>query len=151
MQRGANMTTETLFKSFTNFINRSYGFTEKIKKELKPETVTPLQNEILLCLYANCSKSVSGISDSLNLNLPNTSRELKKLTALDLIKKTSDPVDKRKFNIVLSNKGASLMNHSFSIMEKDFNEQFGDYTELEILELKKAISLIEEKLFNKLL
>lgn len=148
---GDNMSTQSLFQSFTNFINTMYGFTEDIKKDLKPSTVTPLQNEILLCLYANHTKCVSGISDSLNLNLPNTSRELKKLTELDLIEKGDDPNDKRKSIIILSQKGKNLMNTSFSAVEEEFNEKFSSLPKEEIKELEDAIRLIEEKLLIKLL
>lgn len=145
------MTNDTLFQSFTTFINTLYGFTEKIKKDLKPNAVTPVQNEILLCLYANHTKSVSEISDSLNLNLPNTSRELKKLTDLELIAKKADSDDKRKSNIMLSTKGNTLMTSSFSAIEQDFNSKINDYSEEEILELINAIKLINEKLISKII
>ncbi len=144
------MSKTTLFKNFTTFVNLIYGFTENIKKDLKSDLVTPQQNEILLCLNANHEISVSEVSGILDLNLPNTSRELKKLTELELIKKKPDPKDKRKSIIMLSDKGRMMMAELFSVVEKDFDNTFAKLSEDEALELEKAFQLIEDKLINKM-
>jgi len=144
------MSKTTLFKNFTTFVNEVYGFTENIKKDLKSDLVTPQQNEILLCLNANHEISVSEVSGILDLNLPNTSRELRKLTELELIVKKPDPNDKRKSIIMLSEKGRRMMADMFSVVEKDFDNTFAELTEEEAVELEKAFQLIEDKLISKM-
>ncbi|MEH7117315.1 winged helix DNA-binding protein [Neobacillus vireti] len=62
----------------------------------------------------------SEINDCLNMSMPNTSRELRKLMEKGLIEKITDTEDRRKQHIQLTNKGKNMMNEAFTSIESRF-------------------------------
>jgi DNA-binding MarR family transcriptional regulator len=69
-----------------DFIQLMFGYFSGSSKTLfelyvnaKPESITPIQYNIMEYLYFNNHKNLSEISDCMYLSMPNASREVKKL------------------------------------------------------------------------
>ncbi|MDA3791886.1 MAG: MarR family winged helix-turn-helix transcriptional regulator, partial [Desulfobacula sp.] len=95
------------------------------------------------------SKAVttSQVADCLNISLPNASRELKKLSRLELIVKETDEKDRRKTTISLSEKGQNLMLLTFERIQKNFWEQAGQLPEDEMQLIISSMNVLEKKVF----
>ena len=83
----------------------------------------------------------------MNINLPNSSREVKKLTQLGYINKSSSIEDKRKTELSLTTEGRTKVEEFLEKMKDDFFAQYGDWTEERIERCIKSINVLEEELF----
>jgi len=81
------------------------------------------------------------------MSMPNTSRELKKLSEKNLIKKNHDSEDRRKQFIHLTNEGKALMGESFTKIEERFQERIKHASEEDLAEIERAIDTLHAKLF----
>ena len=82
----------------------------------------------------------------MNINLPNSSREVKKLTQLGYIQKSSSIEDKRKTELSLTTEGRTKVEEFLEKMKDDFFAQYGDWTEERIERCIKSIDVLEEEL-----
>lgn len=83
----------------------------------------------------------------MNINLPNSSREVKKLTQLGYINKSSSIEDKRKTELSLTTEGRTKVEEFLEKMKDDFFAQYGDWTGERIERCIKSINVLEEELF----
>ena len=83
----------------------------------------------------------------MNINLPNSSREVKKLTQLGYIQKSSSIEDKRKTELSLTTEGRTKVEEFLEKMKDDFFAQGGGWTEERIERCIKSIDVLEEELF----
>ncbi|MNY75609.1 transcriptional regulator SlyA [compost metagenome] len=81
------------------------------------------------------------------MSMPNTSRELKKLTDKQLCEKVADTEDRRKQFIRLSVKGQTVMNEVFAQIETRFNERIQGISEKELKEIEQALDVLHSKVF----
>ncbi|NQX67766.1 MarR family transcriptional regulator [Paenibacillus alba] len=116
-------------------------------KDVKPDTITPVQYGILEYLAVSQPVTLSQISDCQHMSMPNTSRELKKLTEKKLCEKTIDPNDQRKHYIRLSPEGQAMMNNAFQIVEARFLERVQAATEEEREAIERALDVLHSKVF----
>lgn len=142
------MDKNKFFQSVIGFIANMRASTHFLIKDAQSDKVTPQQNAILEHLFFSNGVTTSQVADCLNISLPNTSRELKKLTQLDLIVKKSDPKDRRKATIILSEPGRKLMLQTFERIQKIFWEQTGELSEDEMRSIVSAMGLLEKKMFS---
>lgn len=141
------MDKKKLFQEVMGLVGNMHASTHAMIKEARSHEVTPLQHSILEYIYFSQFVSTSQIADCLNISLPNTSRELKKLFQKNLLQKESCRDDKRKFTISLSPEGLVMMSEAFGKIEKNFWEQVGSFTVDEMTELQSSIKLLNEKIF----
>ncbi|MNG26886.1 hypothetical protein D3C84_1119320 [compost metagenome] len=92
--------------------------------------------------------TLSEISDCKHISMPNTSRELKKLTDKGLCEKAEAEDDKRKQYIRLSSKGQTFMNTAFAHMEREFLGRIGAASGEELEQITKAMVLLRTKVFD---
>ncbi|MEC0226692.1 MarR family winged helix-turn-helix transcriptional regulator [Paenibacillus alba] len=116
-------------------------------KDVKPDTITPVQYGILEYLAVSQPVTLSQISDCQHMSMPNTSREMKKLTEKKLCEKTIDPNDQRKHYIRLSPEGQAMMNNAFQIVEARFLERVQAATEEEREAIERALDVLHSKVF----
>ena len=83
----------------------------------------------------------------MNINLPNSSREVKKLTQLGYINKSSSIEDKRKTELSLTTEGRTKVEEFLEKMKDDFFAQYGNWTGERIERCIKSINVLEEELF----
>ncbi|WP_349654930.1 SMC-Scp complex subunit ScpB [Neobacillus sp. 114] len=88
--------------SFTTSVHR---VTHELIQNAKSDSITQVQYNILEYITVNQPVTLSDISDCQHISMPNTSREVKKLSEKNLIEKISDTLDRRKQYIRLSKDG----------------------------------------------
>lgn len=143
------MTKDDLFKRTASFISKVYNFETSLSGQGGDEDVTSLQFDLLQILYYSGPKNLSGLSRCMNINLPNSSREVKKLTHLGLIQKSSSSEDKRKTELSLTAEGAQKVEAFMDKMKENFFKQDREWDQKRIEKCIAAISILEEELFKQ--
>jgi DNA-binding MarR family transcriptional regulator len=138
-----------LFQQFVRFTASVHQVTNDMTKEIKIENITTVQYKILEFITVSQPVTLSEISECLHLSLPNSSRELKKLIQSHLCEKIIDPDDRRKFDILLTEKGTALMNEVFQQLELKFQERINHLTESELEEMEEAIQILQTKFLDR--
>ncbi|KWX69408.1 MarR family transcriptional regulator [Paenibacillus riograndensis] len=136
-----------LFQKFVAFTTAVHQITSDISKDIKSEALTPLQYKILEYIAVSQPVTLSEISDCMHMSMPNTSRELKKLSEKQLCDKITDPADRRKQEITLSPAGEAMMNEAFQHIAIRFTERISDLTGEQRKEIERALDLLQEKVF----
>ncbi len=141
------MDNNLFFQAIIGFIGAVHANTHSLMKDARSDKITPQQHSILEYVYFSSAVTTSQIADCLNISLPNASRELKKLSTLDLITKVIDEEDRRKTAISLSEKGKKLMQCTFEKIQKKFWENAGRFSESEMQLILSSMNVLEKKVF----
>lgn len=143
------MDLESFFQKFVTFTTSVHEVTYELTKDIKPEDITPVQYSILEYIAVSQPVTLSQISECKNISMPNTSRELKKLTEKNLCEKLDVAEDRRKHLIILSDTGQAMMNEAFQrIGERFLNRIKGESPE-ELEEINQALDVLQSKVFNR--
>ncbi|ALC87190.1 MULTISPECIES: MarR family winged helix-turn-helix transcriptional regulator [Bacillaceae] len=141
------MNKNNLFHKFVAFTTSVHRVTHELTKNAKLDTITPVQYNILEYVYVSQPVTPSEISDCQYMSMPNTSRELKKLSEKNLIDKFGDIEDRRKQYIRLSKEGETMMNSAFQLIESDFLKRIKDASKEDLEEIEKALDILHKKVF----
>ncbi|MCM2674132.1 MarR family winged helix-turn-helix transcriptional regulator [Alkalicoccobacillus plakortidis] len=139
--------SSTLFNRFIAFTASVHEVKHEITKNVRSRSLTSVQYGIMEYVFVSQPVNPSEISDCQHISLPNTSRELKKLHAMNLIEKVMDKQDGRKHTIVLSVEGKRMMSEIFSEIELLFNKKIEHASAQDLEEIKKALDVLEKKVF----
>ena len=142
------MDKNVLFQKFVAFTAAVHQTTNEMTKNVKSETITPLHYKILEYIAVSQPVTLSEISECMHMSMPNTSRELRKLSEKQLLEKVADVEDRRQHFIRLSTKGEAMMNESFQRIESRFIERMEHVSEEELKEIERALDLLHSKVFN---
>jgi DNA-binding MarR family transcriptional regulator len=141
------MNRNQFFQAVRSFIGNVHASTHALTKDARPNEITPQQYSILEYVIFSKAVTTSQVADCLNISLPNASRELKKLSRLELIVKETDEKDRRKTTISLSEQGQNLMLHTFERIQKNFWEQAGQLSENEMQLIISSMNVLGKKVF----
>ena len=141
------MNKNLFFQTIISFIGNVHANTHSLMKDARSNEITPQQHSILEYVFFSKAVTTSQVADCLNISLPNASRELKKLSKLELIAKETDKKDRRKTTISLSEQGQNLMLHTFERIQKNFWEQAGQLSENEMQLIISSMNVLGEKVF----
>ncbi|WP_322907059.1 MarR family transcriptional regulator [Paenibacillus campi] len=141
------MQHSALFQQLIPFITSVHQTTTAMTSDIQHDTITPVQYKILEYLAVSPPQTPSSISVCMNMSLPNTSRELRKLSEKGLCAKTSDPSDGRKQMIYLTAAGKQLMDDIFSQIEVRFHERIQHLTAEEVEQVEQALQLLQKQVF----
>ncbi|GAB6991066.1 MarR family winged helix-turn-helix transcriptional regulator [Paenibacillus pini] len=141
------MDKNVMFHKFVTFTAAVHQITNEMTKEVKLEGITPVQYKILEYIAVSQPITLSEISDCMHMSMPNTSRELRKLSEKKLCEKMTDEDDRRKQSIRLSEEGQAMMNEVFKHMESQFIERIAQVSEQELQEIEHALELLQRKVF----
>jgi DNA-binding MarR family transcriptional regulator len=141
------MDNNHLFQKFVAFSAAVHQITNDITKDVKSEALTPLQYKILEYIAVSQPVTLSEISDCMQMSMPNTSRELKKLSEKGVCSRITDPDDRRKQGITLSAAGEALMNEAFQRIAARFEQRIENITAEERKEIEQALDLLQHKVF----
>lgn len=119
----------------------------EIRKHTKPDSISQVQYNILEYIAVSQPVTPSEINDCQNMSMPNTSRELSKLTEKKLIEKVSDCNDRRKQYIRLSHEGEAIMKEAFATIESRFLERIEHASKEDLDDIADAIDTLQKKLF----
>lgn len=141
------MDKSELFYQFVAFTTSVHRVTHELTKNVKPDTITPMQYSLLENLKVSQPVTPSQISDCLHISMPNTSRELRKLIEKNLIEKVEDSEDRRKQYIRLSKDGEQMMNAAFASIESRFLSRIENASDEELAEINHALEVLHSKIF----
>lgn len=141
------MDKKALFSKMVTFTSSVHRVTNELTKNAKSESISQIQYNILEYIAVSQPVTPSDINDCQNMSLPNTSRELKKLSEKNLIEKINDSKDRRKQFIRLTNEGEALMGEAFATIEVRFQERIQHASVEDLEEIERAIDILNEKLF----
>lgn len=141
------MDTAALFQQFVAFTTAVHEVTHELTKDVKPDDITPVQYGILEYIAVSQPVTLSQISDCKHISMPNTSRELKKLTEKQLCEKFEVAEDRRKQLIRLTPAGQSMMDNAFQQIGERFKERMKDISPEELASIEEALILLQSKVF----
>lgn len=141
------MQDSTLFRQFIGFVTSVHHSTADMSSGIQLDNITPIQYKILEYLAVSQPQTPSAISDCMQMSMPNTSRELRKLIEKGLCEKLSDPDDRRKQLFRLTTDGTEMINGIFAQIEVKFNERIQGLNAQEQQELEQALQLLQRKVF----
>jgi DNA-binding MarR family transcriptional regulator len=141
------MDKKALFYKCVSFTTSVHRVTHELTKNTKSDSVTPVQYNILEYIAVSQPVTPSEISDCQHISMPNTSRELKKLSEKNLIEKSSDTEDRRKQYIRLSEDGETMMNESFACVEFRFLDRIQNASKEDLEAINHALDILQKKLF----
>lgn len=142
------MDKKELFYQAVSFITSVHQVTYDMTKDFALGDITPVQYGMLEYIAVSQPVTLSQISDCKHISMPNTSRELKKLTDRGLCEKYDAPEDKRKQYIRLSPDGQSFMNAAFAHMETQFQHRLRHATEADLGRIAEAMKVLQGSLFE---
>ncbi|NBD27128.1 MarR family winged helix-turn-helix transcriptional regulator [Paenibacillus glycinis] len=143
------MDRKALFDQAVAFITSVHQVTYEMTKDFALGDITPVQYGILEYIAVAQPVTLSQVSDCKHISMPNTSRELKKLTDRGLCEKFDAPDDKRKQYIRLSPDGQAFMNAAFGHMEGQFRMRLATATEEQLEQLSAAMGVLQASLFSE--
>lgn len=141
------MDNKDLFKKCIALLTSSHRVTQELTQNVKSDAITPVQYKILEYITVSQPVTPSEISDCQSISMPNTSRELKKLSEKKLIVKLTDTEDRRKQYIRLSKEGEIMMNEAFAAVELRFLNRIQHASKEDLEAIDRALDLLQEKLF----
>ncbi|MNW26254.1 MarR family protein [compost metagenome] len=139
---------EALFQQTVAFVASVHQVHTEWTKLIPMDGITPLQYRIIEYLMVHQPLSPSQISACMDVSMPNTSRELKKLTDKGLCEKFNDPSDRRKQYFRLSPAGEQYMGHAFTCMQEQLGTQLEGLSEAELGRIMEAMQLLQETVFK---
>lgn len=142
------MTKDELFNRTANLISKIHTFETSLVGQGGDHEVTSLQFDLLQILYYSGPKNLSGLSHCMNINLPNSSREVKKLSNMGFIQKSSLAEDKRKTELSLTEKGSQKVESSMEEMKNKFFETNKDWSPERIKRCIDSIDILEQELLS---
>lgn len=141
------MENNLLFQKFVTFTTAVHQVTHDMTKDVRSESLTPVQYKILEYIAVSQPVTLSEISDCMHMSMPNTSRELRKLSEKQLCEKITDAEDRRKQSIRLSKEGNAVMSGIFQRIESQFVERIGTLSAEELKEIERALDVLMNKVF----
>ncbi|MCK5098849.1 MAG: MarR family transcriptional regulator [Desulfobacteraceae bacterium] len=141
------MDKNQFFQNIISFIGNVHASTHSLMKDARSNKITPQQHSILEYIFFNKAVTTSQVADCLNISLPNASRELKKLSRLELTVKETNEKDRRKTTISLSEPGQNLMLRTFERIQNNFWEQAGQLSEDEMRSIMSSMNVLEKMVF----
>ncbi|ASA24724.1 MarR family winged helix-turn-helix transcriptional regulator [Paenibacillus donghaensis] len=141
------MNQASLFQKFVAFTASVYEITNDMSVDVRSAALTPVQYKILEYIAVSEPVTLSQISECMHMSMPNTSRELRKLTEQRLCEKITDDEDRRKQFIRLSQDGQAMMNEAFAKIENRLEDRIGHLSGEERKEIERALDLLHSKVF----
>ncbi|GAV15588.1 MULTISPECIES: MarR family winged helix-turn-helix transcriptional regulator [Paenibacillus] len=142
------MDKKALFHQFVSFTTSVHEVTHELTRDIKPEDITPVQYRILEYIAVSQPVTLSQISDCMHMSMPNTSRELKKLTEKHLCEKLESTDDRRKQLIQLSEAGQAMMDEAFGRISERFFERIKNSSEEDLKDIQRALEILQSHVFD---
>ncbi|SYX87105.1 MarR family winged helix-turn-helix transcriptional regulator [Paenibacillus alvei] len=142
------MDKKALFHQFVSFTTSVHEVTHELTRDIKPEDITPVQYRILEYIAVSQPVTISQISDCMHMSMPNTSRELKKITEKDLCEKLESTDDRRKQMIQLSEAGQAMMDEAFGRISERFFERIKNSSEEDLKDIQRALEILQSHVFD---
>ncbi|WP_419957887.1 MarR family winged helix-turn-helix transcriptional regulator [Psychrobacillus psychrotolerans] len=141
------MDKNALFYKLVSFTSSVHRVTQELTKNAKSDSISQTQYNILEYISVSQPVTPSEINDCQDMSMPNTSRELSKLSNKNLIEKINDTEDRRKQYIRLSSDGEAMMNEAFATIESRFLKRIENASIEDLDDIERALEILQAKLF----
>ncbi|TBL74534.1 MarR family winged helix-turn-helix transcriptional regulator [Paenibacillus thalictri] len=141
-------TKEIVFRQLTAVIASAHQLHYEMLKDVPLDDLTPLQYEIMEFLWVKQPQTLSQISECKGISMPNTSREIKRLSELGFCQKLEDREDRRKQHIHLTELGEKRMSAVFDHMREHFYRRIRGIPEDKLGEVSAAMALLESTILR---
>lgn len=142
------MTSDTLFEHFVSFTASVHRVQLNLIKDARPEGLAALQYSILEHIAVSRQPLVpSDIGSCFHISMPDTSRELKKLTEQGLVERKESEEDRRKQFIHLSADGRAMLDKVFKQTRARFLERVGDVSNDKVDTIAHALDVLQKHVF----
>lgn len=121
-------------------------FKNRLFQRFKEYDITPEQWSVLNCLWAQEGVTPKELADSIFKDKPNTNRILEKLEMKELIVRKPHPVDKRAYQIFLTNQGWALKDELVPKAMQLLEEATIGIEECKVEEMKKLLNQMFDNL-----
>ncbi|NGZ76412.1 MarR family winged helix-turn-helix transcriptional regulator [Saccharibacillus alkalitolerans] len=142
------MSHSDLFQKVVSFASSVHEVSHEMTRGVKNEDVTPVQYKILEYMMFSQPVTPSQIADCVDLSLPNTSRELRKLLEKGLCEKAVDDADRRRQLFRLSGDGQAMLDRIFAQAQQGFERKIAGLSGEELKEIERALALLQKKVFK---
>jgi len=139
---------EILFQQTVAFIASVHNVHHDMTKTMPLHGLTSQQYEIMEFLAIDQPLTPSQISECKGISMPNTSRELRKLTEKGLCERFDDPTDRRKQYIRLSTLGEKYMAGAFEHLNKELWKRLEGMDTSELQRITAAMQHLQETIFH---
>jgi len=139
---------ELLFQQMVAFIAAVHNVHHDMTKAMPLHGLTSQQFEIMEFLAIDQPLTPSQISECKGISMPNTSRELRKLTEKGLCERFDDPIDRRKQYIRLSALGEKYMADAFGHLKKELWRRLEHMDANEMQRITAAMQHLQETVFH---
>ncbi len=140
------MHQDQLFQKMLHFVTALHQMEDSLLSSGNGSDITDTQTNLMTILYLSGPKNLSSLSSCLHMNLPNCSREVRKLTQKGYIRKESSDRDRRIIEISLSSEGRSFMDLTFTALKRGFFEKTGNWDAARLERVYSAIQVLEKDL-----
>lgn len=140
-------------KSFMYSIHELYFLVQKHLEQVLSKHKSLSFSQFLILVGFKCSPTVavsqSSIAERLNLTEATVSRHVSTLVALDLLSRTEDLSNRRKYTITLTSKGKKVFDAASSLIDKELSVIFSSIKEKDRAGIMKNFSTILSQLQSK--
>jgi len=142
------MNKDLAFQKLVEMISDVHQVEDDLLAGVRGIDLTEQQLNMMTILSLSGPKNLSTLSRCMNINLPNCSREVKKLSHRGLIQKSPSKEDKRVTDLSLTPEGERTVQSLFLEMKSLFFKRSGAWDEARSSRLMQAAELIREELAN---
>ena len=135
-----------MFERTLQFITEIHQLEDRMNDQSVNSDLTVIQQKLLQILYFSSPKNLSTLSKCMNMNMPNCSREVKKMVQLNYIQKSCPLEDRRITELSLSLEGIKKEEALLKHMKENFTRQYKHYGEDQIKLLIHAMDTLEQLL-----
>lgn len=139
---------DLLFQQTVAFIASVHNVHYEMTKTMPLHGLTSLQYEIMEFLAIDQPLTPSQISECKGISMPNTSRELRKLTEKGLCERFDDPTDRRKQYIRLSAAGEKYIAEAFEHLKKELWGRLSGMDDREMQHIIAAMQHLQQTVFQ---
>ena len=141
------MTEDDLFRRIAAFISNIHSLESDLAQIIQDGELTPLQQDLLRVLYFSGPRNLSSLSACMNMNLPNSSREVKRLSASGLIQKRMSLQDKRIVEISLTDRGRNKVEIGLKAMKESLLSTSKEWTPERMERIVSSLNILENEIF----
>ncbi|MBI9101109.1 MAG: MarR family transcriptional regulator [Spirochaetales bacterium] len=141
------MDKDQIFYATAAFISDIHNLEQSLSTLVERDELTPLQHNLMRILYFSTPKTLSSLSECMNMNMPNTSREVKKLTQINLVHKSQGADDRRIVELSLTEEGKSKVEKSLEQMKNAFFKRKKEWSDEDQRKFLDSLTIVSEELF----
>jgi len=142
------MTKDEVFRRTAAFISSIHTLESSLEQLIDDREYSSLQLNLMRILYFSSPRSLSSLSACVNMNLPNTSREIRRLTEAGVICKTVSPRDRRITELSLTETGKRKVEEGLELMKDTLFSSQGEWSQERIEKYLESLSVLESELFS---